>query len=206
MLIIGAKGFAKELLEILLQNCYSEEIVFYDDINRDLPERLYGKFKILKTEQEAIDYFHSANSFALGIGSPQVREKLAKKFRNLGGKLCTIISQEAHVGHYTTIFDQGINIMTGVVITNDVHISEGCLINLNCTIGHDVFIGRYAELCPGTHISGNCKIGELCSFGTGCVILPGVVIGDNVIVGAGAVVTKDIPDNKTAIGMPARWK
>ena len=35
-------------------------------------------------------------------------------------------------------------------------------------------------------------------------ILPGVSIGDNVVVGAGAVVTKDIPDNSLALGVPAR--
>ena len=35
-------------------------------------------------------------------------------------------------------------------------------------------------------------------------VLPGVTIGNNVVVGAGAVVSKDIPDNSLAIGVPAR--
>lgn len=41
-------------------------------------------------------------------------------------------------------------------------------------------------------------------FGNNCIILPGVTIGDNVVIGAGSVVTKDIPSNTVAAGVPAR--
>ncbi|MRR36344.1 N-acetyltransferase, partial [bacterium] len=42
------------------------------------------------------------------------------------------------------------------------------------------------------------------SIGTSTTILCGVTIGENAIVGAGSVVTKDIPDNVVAAGVPAR--
>lgn len=38
----------------------------------------------------------------------------------------------------------------------------------------------------------------------GAIILDGITIGKNVIVGAGAVVTKDVPDNVLVVGLPAR--
>ena len=41
-------------------------------------------------------------------------------------------------------------------------------------------------------------------IGGNCTILPGVTIGNNVIIVAGAVVTKDIPDNCIAAGVPAK--
>lgn len=41
-------------------------------------------------------------------------------------------------------------------------------------------------------------------IGANVTILPGVTIGNNVVIGAGAVVTKDIPDNSLAVGVPAR--
>ena len=34
--------------------------------------------------------------------------------------------------------------------------------------------------------------------------MPGVTIGDNVVIGAGSVVTKDIPSNSIAYGIPCR--
>lgn len=47
-------------------------------------------------------------------------------------------------------------------------------------------------------------IGDNCWIGGNTVILPGVTIGNNVTVAAGSLVTKDIPDNKLAMGSPAR--
>lgn len=42
-------------------------------------------------------------------------------------------------------------------------------------------------------------------LGAGATVLPGVTIGENAIVGAGAVVTKDVPDNTIVAGIPARF-
>jgi acetyltransferase-like isoleucine patch superfamily enzyme len=42
------------------------------------------------------------------------------------------------------------------------------------------------------------------SIGSGATILPGVTIGEGAMIGAGSVVTKDVPDNVTVVGNPAR--
>jgi acetyltransferase-like isoleucine patch superfamily enzyme len=47
-------------------------------------------------------------------------------------------------------------------------------------------------------------IGKKCFVGSRVIILPGVKIGDEVIIAAGAVVTKDIPSNCIAAGVPAK--
>ena len=48
------------------------------------------------------------------------------------------------------------------------------------------------------------RVGNNVYIGAGATILPGVTIGDNCIIGAGAVVSKSIPDNSVAVGVPAR--
>ncbi len=48
------------------------------------------------------------------------------------------------------------------------------------------------------------KIGNNVYMGIGACVLPGITIGNNVIIGAGAVVTKDIPSNSVAAGVPAK--
>lgn len=50
---------------------------------------------------------------------------------------------------------------------------------------------------------GNIKIGNNCNISWNVIIMPNVVIGDNVVIAAGAVVTKDIPDNSVWGGIPA---
>lgn len=70
----------------------------------------------------------------------------------------------------------------------------------NCTILPMVLFGKKRP-----EIDYGCiEVGNNCYFGTGCTILGPVKIGNNVIVGAGAVVTKDIPDNCTVAGVPAK--
>ena len=53
------------------------------------------------------------------------------------------------------------------------------------------------------YITAPIRIGSNVWIGEGVVILKGVTIGDNVIVGAGSVVTKDLPKNVVAAGVPA---
>lgn len=205
MLIIGAKGFAKEVLEILHQLNETDNVAFFDDINDDLPNFLYGSFPVLKTDIEVKNYFETIDKrFTIGIGNPVLRNKLYLKFKDIGGVFSSTISPKANIGNFGNSINSGCNIMTGTVITNDIIINKGVLINLNCTIGHDSIIGEFVELSPGTHISGNCKIGDFSVFGTNATLLPKLTIGKNVIIGAGSVVTKDIPDNSLAVGIPAK--
>ncbi len=51
---------------------------------------------------------------------------------------------------------------------------------------------------------GRIYIGENTNIGWDVIIMPGVKIGKNCIIGAGAVVTKDVPDNSVAAGVPAK--
>ncbi|MBP4140289.1 acetyltransferase [Flavobacterium sp. P4023] len=204
MLIVGAKGFAKEVLEVLHINDQLQHISFYDDVNVLTAKTLYNKFEIITDLETASEYFKNKSKlFTIGIGNPILRKQLFDKFTAIDGIYSSVISTNAKIGHYNTIIETGSNIMCGVVITNDVHIETGVLINLNCTIGHDTKIGKFVEISPGSNISGNCKIGDYSTIGTNVTVLPNITIGTNVIVAAGAVVTKDVPDNCMVAGVPA---
>lgn len=205
MLIVGAKGFAKELLQHFHNENKLNDLVFYDDISNDLSNLLFNKFKVLRSIEEAKAFFETiSNKYVLGVGSPKARFLLKNKMDKVGGSIENVIADSVEIGAYGINLGIGVNIMSGTILTNDITIGECTLINLNCTIGHDSIIGNYCELTPGVHISGHVEIGDFTSIGTGAVIIPNIKIGKNCIIGAGSVVNKDVPDNSIAVGVPAK--
>lgn len=208
MIVIGAKGLAKEILEIFAQQGETENLFFFDNISHDNPGKLFGRFPILRSLDEAQQKFRDINdpAFCLGLGKPQYRYQLFHQFNALGGSAVSTISKYADIGSYDTEIQPGCNILSGVVITNNVKIGKGTLINPNCTISHDARIGDFVEISPGVSVTGNCIVGDFCVLGTHSAILPGVRLGRNVVVGAGAVVTKDVPDDSLVVGVPAILK
>jgi sugar O-acyltransferase (sialic acid O-acetyltransferase NeuD family) len=204
MLIIGAKGFAKEVLEVLHQLNQTENLAFYDDVNQDIGDYLYDKFPILKNENQVKKYFLEIdNKFTIGIGNPVLRKKLYNKFIYLGGVFTSTISTNAEIGSYDVEIDFGTNILPKAIISNSVKIAKGCLIYYNSIITHDCKIGNFVELSPNVIVLGRAQIGDFSSIGANATILPNIKIGKNVIVGAGSVVTKDVPDNCLVVGTPA---
>jgi sugar O-acyltransferase (sialic acid O-acetyltransferase NeuD family) len=207
MLIIGAKGFAKEVLEICHQNGDTIDLAFYDDVNEDIVDKLYNQFPILHSLDQAKKYFESIDKrFTIGIGNPELRKKMGDKFTAIGGVLSSTISKTAEIGQFDVTIGSGSNILAGVKISNSVTIGDCTLVYYNSIITHDVVIGNYVEISPGVTVLGRVQIQDNCQIGAGAIILPDVVIGKNTIVGAGAVVTKNIPDNSKVIGVPGKCK
>ena len=77
----------------------------------------------------------------------------------------------------------------GIHIGEESYCASGCLI-----LTHDYSRGMRKDT----------YVGKRCFLGANSIVLPGVHIGDSVIVGAGAVVTKDVPDNCIVAGNPGR--
>ena len=206
MLIIGAKGFAKEILEIFhLQR--EKHIAFYDDINIEGPDYLFDQFPILKNLDEVNEYFKKAGpEFTIGVGKPLLRYQLYQRFVTAGGVLISSISASAQIGSFGITIGAGCNILNNSIISNSVQIGKCCIIYYNSVITHDCVIGDFVEISPGVCVLGRCRIGSFVQVGSNATILPDITIGNNVVIAAGAVVTKNVPDNCMVAGVPAELK
>lgn len=205
MLIIGAKGFAKEVLEILYQLNELDQLTFYDDVNSDVPEKLFNQFPVLKNIDEAAHYFKTVdNRFTIGIGNPFLRKQLSEKFNTIGGELTSTLSPKASIGSFDIEIGCGSNILSGAIFSNSTKLGKGCIVYYNAIITHDCKTGDFVEISPNVTLLGGCEVGSYSQIGANTTILPNISIGSNVIVGAGAVVTKNIPDNCLIMGVPAK--
>lgn len=81
-----------------------------------------------------------------------------------------------------------------------VHIKANCKIGSNCTLQPGVVIGNKSLKDDDSFVN----IGNNCYLGLGVRILGSITIGNNVTIGANSVVTKNIPDNCIAGGIPAK--
>lgn len=86
-----------------------------------------------------------------------------------------------------------------IKIGNHVEITAGVRF-----ITHDGGVWTLRDKYPDMDVFGNIVIGNNVFIGMQSIILPGVHIGNNCVIGAGSVVTRDIPDNTVATGVPAR--
>jgi sugar O-acyltransferase (sialic acid O-acetyltransferase NeuD family) len=205
MVIIGAKGFAKEVLEVCLENWKLSDLAFYDDVNNITNEFLYYKFPVLKNVEQVRNHFAQyGNSFTIGIGNLFLRKKVYDKFIGIGGEFVSTISHHARISQYGIFFWEGCNIFAGSILSNSVILGKRCLIYYNAMRTHDSVLGGFVEVSPGATVLGRVKIGDFCQLEANATILPRVTIGKNVIIGAGAVVSKDLPDNWVAVGIPAK--
>jgi len=204
MLVIGAKGFATELLDVIIDNGMQNNLCFYDDMTKNQKTQVFNKYPIINNTAKAVEYFTKTDKrFCLGIGNSQIRKSLSEKFLKLGGELTSIISLYAKISENYSVIGEGATVLHACTIAANVKIGKAALIYHNVQITHDCSIGDFAELSPGATLLGRVKLGNHVQIGANATVLPNIKIGNNVIVGAGAVVTKNVPDNCVVAGIPA---
>ena len=137
-----------------------------------------------------------------GLGRPN-RKGVIERLISKGFTFSSLIHPSASMGEYVSV-GIGTVVQSRVGITTNVELGKFLLIDLNATIGHDVFVDDYTTISTGVNIAGGVSIGSGCWIGTGSVIIENISIGDGVLLGAGSVVTRDIPSGKLAYGIPAR--
>ena len=196
MYLFGASGHGKVVKEILDANGVKVD-AFVDD-NPDVNE--CGGLPVL----------HDATGLSpliVSVGVNRIRKMIVERLEttNPAVEFGTAVHPSATVSP-TAKIGGGTVVMAGAVINADAVVGKHCIINTGATIDHDCIVGDFCHIAPGAHISGATRVGESTWVGVGSSVIQCLNIGRNCMIGAGSVVVKDMPDNVTAYGCPAKVK
>ena len=197
--MFGGGPHSKVVLDLMLQN---PEFDVAGVVDRD-GNAPFG-LPLLSTDDDMVAIRDMDIQYAfVAVGNNHVRKNLCEKAKLAGFDLVNVIAPDAVISVYSKL-GKGILVNHGAIVNAGAVIGDGVILNTDCSVDHDCGVGAYCHIAPGVHISGSTYIGEETLLGTGSSVIDGIHIGMGVVVGGGAAVVKDIPDNCTAVGVPAR--
>jgi sugar O-acyltransferase (sialic acid O-acetyltransferase NeuD family) len=206
IIIYGAGGFGRETALMIRQINEKRQtwniLGFCDDtfakgvFVNGLP--VIGGLSVLNNYDGPVDV-------TIAVAEPSIRKKIKAQIMNPRIDYPALIHPSVLPGDLNTNrFDKGSIVAAGNIFTTDIHVQSFVIINLLCTVGHDVSIGEFSSIMPACSLSGMVAIESEVFVGTGARILQSLTIGERSRVGAGAVVTKNVSPNTTVVGVPAK--
>ena len=195
LVIFGAGGHAKVVADIALKNGFEIEGFLDDNASAS---SVIG-YPVLGRLDDCIKY-KDTHVFAMGIGNNAVRKMIFDKYPDLNYPV--LVHPTASIGIEAKI-GRGTVVMPLVVMNACAEVGEFSILNSACVIEHDCRVGDYCLIAPNVTMCGASKAGDFVWLGAASVVNQTVKICNNVTVGSGAVVTKEITEGGTYVGVPA---
>ncbi|OCA87868.1 sugar acetyltransferase [Bacillus sp. FJAT-27225] len=204
VLILGAGGHAKVLIEILKQT--GTPIIGITAPHNVENGRHLMDIPIIGDDEEVLKFQPADIDLVNGIGSVaenRIRRAVFERFTSLGYSFPPLVHPSAVIASDATLYE-GAQIMAGAIIQPDSTIGRNAIVNTKASVDHDCIIGDHVHIAPGATISGTVTIGSNVHVGTGATIINNVVIGTDSFIAAGAVVTRSIANGVKVRGVPAK--
>lgn len=198
LIIVGAGGFAKELLGYinhdkskgLLQDINLKGIlVDYEEHFRTLNEPLEYLGKIREYEIQNNDIF------MLAVGENPGRNILIDYLESQNANFFSYIHSSCYINP-TAKMGEGLIMAPFCIINANVTLGKHALINSYSGIGHDCTIGNRLIQYPYAAINGNCVIGDNLTMGTKATVFPQVSLGNNCTITSHSYVKSNKGDNR----------
>ena len=173
----------------------------------DNEEKKYNPFSLKYFQGETSETGLKAltqEDFFIAIGDNKIRKRVYNNLAIRNLLPVNAIHATAIIDDSADMAAHGVMVAPSVSIAALAKIGIGVICNTYCVIEHECVIGDFSHIGPGAVLCGNVQVGENSFIGAKSVVRENIKIGNNVIVGAGSVVVKDIPDNVTVMGNPAR--
>lgn len=192
----------------LAESCGYKVIGLYH-YNDDRTGKIEHGFKILGSFNDLFSQKNLLNmNFLLTMGDNKIRTEVSNKIIALGGNVPTLIHPMAVISRFAKIAPIGVYISPFSYIQADSSIGANTIILSHVNISHTTKIGNSCFIAGGVIIGAYTNIEDYVFVGQGALSISGKVnlIGKNAYIGARSLITKDIPSNTIAVGIPAKFK
>jgi len=204
VVIIGAGGHAKVLLDALLEADRCDVVAVLDDDVAKHGQTLLGVPIVgSSTSLSEVAERFGVEEVALAIGDNYIRVKKFREVCAAGLRPASIIHPAARLSRFVEL-GHGVVILAGAVINPGTIIEDNVCVNTSASVDHDNRLLRSCHVFPNATLTGGVRVGEFSYIGAGAVIKPYRTVGKYSYVGAGAVVLRDVPEGTTVAGVPAR--
>ena len=204
LIIIGARGFGRELY-FLAQNAIGYgsdfDIKGYLDDKKDALDSYTNYPPILSSVE---DYtIQEDDVFICALGDVQYKRKYVELISRKQGVFISLIHKNAHILP-TAAIGRGCIIFQNVQVSANVHVGDFVTLQPMVFLGHDATIGNWCHLNTHCVCNGFVSLDEMVTLHTSSIVAPKMHIGKNSIVGAGSAVFRNVPENVTVLGNPAK--
>lgn len=136
------------------------------------------------------------------LGDPVLRERYSRPLDAQAADFMNLMP-DLHRAQGVTIAG-GCIFERNTVIGADSHLGRFVLMHSFSVLGHDVSVGDFTTIGSFVFVGGGAQIGSHVTIFPHASILPGVKVGRGARIGAGSVVIRDVAENTTVMGNPAR--
>jgi sugar O-acyltransferase (sialic acid O-acetyltransferase NeuD family) len=204
LILLGGGGHCKSCIDVI-ESAGNYEIAGILDKEEHLHTTILG-YKVIGADKDILQYHEQGYHFLITVGqikNANIRKKLFKSLTDIGAVIVTVVSPHAKVSKYATL-GKGTIVLHNATVNAAAKIGDNVIINTGANIEHDASVGNDCHISTNAVVNGDCVIGNEVFIGSNATISSQVEVGDNIVVGAGAVVYKNIKQQGTYAGNPAK--
>lgn len=202
IILIGGGEHARVVAEAVRSRADSMELIGFVDPAADAA--LAAHVRYLGSDAALGEHPDAAAILAFGaVEAWRARAAAASRLSACVARWATVVHSAAWVSP-TAAIGAGTVVMAGAVVQTGARIGVHCVVNSGAIVEHDVILGDNVHIAPGVVLGGGVRVGDNAYVGLGARVRDHVDIGAGALVAMGSVVVKNVSDNSSVRGVPAR--